>query len=264
MKKIYQLLFGLLLLSNIAFSNDKESQELIILKCASCHVLNIPNATELANLSSPPMNAVMFHVKEDFKNELKQEEFISKYALNPQPKTAVCKSDKVDKFGLMPSMKGKVTEEELRKISHYLVQHFPTKEFVKTMRINKLYQEIATLRHSSFLINQKRLPKLTKLLMENWGKGKLSLSPTQKAKLLIIRKNIIETIMDIKEKVTNLEDEIIEMSVDGDDIENIEVKVNEVAKLKAKVTITQIKCLKDSVEILTDKQLYTLLPMWGM
>ena len=157
-----------------------------------------------------------------------------------------------------------MTDNELKKIAHYLVNNFPSQEFVKKIKERKLYEEIVELRHSTFLINEKELPKLTKLLIENWGKGKLSLSNCQKEKLLLIRQEIIKTIMEIKDKVAFLESDIIEMTVDGDDIENIEVKVNEVAKLKAKATITQIKCLKDTLEILNDKQLYILLPMWGM
>ena len=264
MKRVLKLFLGVILATTIAFSNTNESKKLIINKCASCHVLNIPNATELNMLKAPPMNAVMYHVKSELNNVAKQEAFIAQYSLNPQPKDAVCKSTKVQQFGVMPSLKGQVDDVELKKISQYLVENFPTKEFVKKIKETKLYQEIAQLRHSTFLINQKGLPKLTKLLMENWGKGKLSLTTCQKEKLLLIRKEIIKTIMEIKEKVAFLESEIIEMTVDGDDIENIEVKVNEVAKLKAKATITQIKCLKDTLEILNDKQLYTLLPMWGM
>ncbi len=264
MKRVFRLFLGVILVTSIAFSNDNESKKLMINKCASCHLLGIPNATELARVKAPPMNAVLFHVKSDFKDALQQEKFIRDYSLKPQPKEAVCTSNKIEKFGVMPSMKGKVSDNELRKIAHYLVKNFPSKEFVKMMKERKLYEEIVELRHSPFLINQKELPKLTKLLIENWGKGKLSLTSCQKEKLLLIRKDMIKSITEIKERVDFLESEIIEMTVDGDDIENIEVKVNEVAKLKAKATIKQIKCLKDTLEILTEKQLYTLLPMWGM
>ena len=264
MKRVFKLFLGVILATTIAFSNTNESKKLMVNKCASCHLLGIPNATQLARVKAPPMNAVLFHVKSDLKDSLQQEKFIRDYSLKPQPKKAVCTSNKIEKFGVMPSMKGKVTDDELRKIAHYLVKNFPSKKFIKMIKERKLYEEIVQLRHSTFLINQKELPKLTKLLMENWGKGKLSLSTCQKEKLLLIRKEIIKTIMETKDKVSFLESEIIEMTVDGDDIENIEVKVNEVAKLKAKATMTQIKCLKDTLEILNDKQLYTLLPMWGM
>ena len=264
MKRVFKLFLGVILVTTIAFSNNDESKKLMVNKCASCHLLGIPNATQLARVKAPPMNAVLYHVKSDLKDFFQQEKFIRDYSLKPQPKTAVCTSNKIEKFGVMPSMKGRVTESELKKIAHYLIENFPSKEFVKKMKERKLYEEIVELRHSAFLINQKRLPKLTKLLIENWGKGKLGLNRCQKSKLLLIRQEIISTIHEIQERVSNLEDEIIEMTIDGDDNENIEVKVNEVAKLKAKATMTQIKCLKDTLEILNDKQLYTLLPMWGM
>ena len=264
MRQIFMLLFSLLLLTNIASSNNEQSKELIINKCASCHILDIPSPTKLANVTAPPMNAVMYHVKSELKEVVKQKAFIIQYSLNPQPKNAVCKSTKVEKFGVMPSLKGKVSEDELKKIANYLVANFPSKKFTEMMKEVKLYQEINELRHSAFLVNQNGLPKLTKLLMENWGKGKLSLSASQKEKLLTIRHEIIETVMEIKGEVEVLEADIIEMTVDGDDIENIEVKVYEVAKLKAKATVTQIRCLKNTLEVLNDKQLFTLLPMWGM
>ena len=264
MRHLIKTIFALLILTIITFANENSLEILINKKCASCHVLNIPNPIELANVTAPPMNAVMYHVKSELNSVAKQKAFIIQYSLNPQPKDAVCTSTKVDKFGVMPSLKGKVTEEELEKISSYLIEEFPSKKFVKMMKEVKLYQEINELRHSTFLINQNGLPKLTKLLMENWGKGKLSLTSTQKEKLLVIRHEIIDNIMEIKEEVTTLEADIIEMTVDGDDIENIEVKVYEVAKLKARATVTQIKCLKGTLEVLNDKQLFTLLPMWGM
>jgi len=264
MQQIFTLLFSLLLTTNIVFSNNEQSKELIVKKCASCHVLNIPSPQKLATLTAPPMNAVMYHVKSELKEVIKQKAFIIQYSLNPQPKNAVCKSTKVEKFGVMPSLKGKISNEELKKISNYLIENFPSKKFTEMMKEVKLYQEINELHHSTFLVNQKGLPKLTKLLMENWGKGKLSLSSFQKKKLLEIRHEIIDDIMEIKEEVSTLEADIIEMTVDGDDIENIEVKVYEVAKLKARATVTQIKCLKSTLEVLNDKQLFTLLPMWGM
>ncbi len=264
MKRVIKLFLGLIIVTTISFANDKESKKLIVTKCASCHILDIPNATRLAILKSPPMNAVLYHVKMDFKDKLQQEKFITDYSLNPQPKKSVCTSTKVQKFGVMPSMKGKVTPNELKKIAHYLVENFPSKKFVKMMKERKYNEEIVTLRHSAFLVNQQKLPKLTKLLMDNWGKGKLSLNRCQKEKLLLIRNEVVHSIINIREEVASLEDEIIEMAIDGDDMENIEVMVNEVAKLKAKASIIQIKCLQDTVQILNDKQLKTLVPMWGM
>lgn len=264
MNKIYIIIFGFIFSTNIILANDNDAEKLIVKQCASCHVLNIPKPSVLANLTAPPMNAVMYHVKSEIKKVHKQQAFIIQYSLNPQPKNAVCKSTKVDKFGVMPSLKGKVSEEELKIIAKSLVENYPSKPFIEMMKEVTLYKEINQLRHSTFLINQSGLPKITKLLMESWGKGKLSLTDTQKEKLIIIRDDIVEIIMDIKEEVASLEREIIEMTVDDEDIENIEVKVFEVSKLKAKATVVQIRCLKNTMEILNEKQIYTLLPLWGM
>lgn len=184
--------------------------------------------------------------------------------LNPQPEQSVCDMTKVEKFGVMPSLKGKVSKEDLNLIAQNLLANFPSKEFVKFRAEAKLYEAIHTLRNSPFLMNQSALPKITQLLMQNWGKGKLSLSNEQKNKLLNIRSRVVKGIKNIKEELYSIERDIIEMTVYSDEIELIEVKVNEASKLKATATMIQIKCILESVEILTEEQLAVLVPLWGM
>lgn len=258
------LLIGISLLGLTLSANANNAERLTKKHCVSCHTLEIPKHGQAASFLAPPINAVMVYVKSELHDKEAQENFIVQYSLNPQKKEAVCKMDKVQKFGVMPSMKGKVSEQDLRCIARHLVKTYPTKEFIHAFEERKLYGEINALKNSPFLMNQTALPHLTKLLIENWGKGKLGLSKCQKKRLLRIRKETISTIIDIKEQLQPLEADIIEMAIDDEEIELMEIKVNEVAKLKAKATIVQLRCLKNTIEVLTEDQLYTLLPLWGM
>jgi cytochrome c len=244
--------------------SDAKTNVLIKKHCASCHVLGIPRPSSIASLPAPPMNGVIFHLKKEIKSKKKQKEFIVNYSLNPKPEQSICDMIKVNKFGVMPSLKGKVSKKDLELIASKLLKDFPTKEFVESRAEAKLYKEIYKLRNSPFLINQSSLPHITLLLMQNWGKGKLGLTDEQKRKLLKIRSHVIENIKSIKERLSELEQDIIQLTMYDGEIEVIETKVKEAAKLKAKATMIQIQCIMESVEILTDKQMALLVPFWEL
>jgi len=55
--------------------------------------------------------------------------FIADYVLHPSKEKALCKPQKIKRFGLMPSQKGNVTKEELEKIAGWLYDNFPPKWF---------------------------------------------------------------------------------------------------------------------------------------
>jgi len=268
MKRILLIILALLILfinPVMADENDtKEVQVLIQNNCASCHTLGMLHPSTISSLPAPPMNAVIFHLKSEHKSYEKQKKFIVNYALEPKPEQSVCDMTKVKKFGVMPSLKGKISKENLNRIAIHLLANFPSKEFIASRAEAKLYKEIYKLRNAPFLLNQSSLPKITQLLMQNWGKGKLGLSEEQKKKLLNIRSRVIAGIKNIKEKLYYLEHDIIEMTIDADEIELIELKVNEASKLKAKATMIQIRCIIESVEILNEEQLAVLVPLWGM
>lgn len=266
MKRVLLIILALLILfvSPIMAKErtEKQAQQLIEKNCASCHTLEMPHPRLIASLPAPPMNAIIFHVKKEIKNPEEQKAFIVNYALHPTPEVSVCDMNKIKKFGLMPSLKGKVSKKELAILSDYLLKNFPSKSFVESRAEAKLYREIYNLKNSPFLLNQSALPKITQLLMQNWGKGKLGLDEEQKRKLLAIRHSVIGQLKEIKDKLYYLEQEIIEMTIDAEEIELIELKVNEVAKLKAKSSMIQIRCIIQSVKILNPKQLAVLVPLW--
>ena len=266
MKKILLIILALLILfANPLMADEHETEKIETLienNCASCHVLGMPRPSSISSLPAPPMNAIIFHLKKEIKSHKKQKEFIVNYSLNPKPEQSICDMTKVNKFGVMPSLKGKVSKEHLNLIATTLLKKFPTKKFVDSRAEAKLYKEIYKLRNSPFLMNQSSLPQITLLLMKNWGKGKLGLSTEQKSKLLKIRTHVVENIKNIKEKLYEIERDIIELTMYDGEIELIETKVNEAAKLKAKATMVQIKCIIASIKILTEDQMAVLVPLW--
>ena len=265
MKSITKPLFLILLLLASASATESKGEKLLQEKCASCHSLGVPTPQELQIFKAPAMEAVLFHVKDAHNNDMKKvKAFILNYTQNPKLKESVCESNKVTKFGVMPSLKGKVSPEDLSTIADYIIDKYPTQEFVTFIKQIKTDGKLSALKNSPFLMNQSALPHLTKILIENWEKGTLNLSNEQKEKLLVVRKETMRGVKEVKIKLKKLEAEIIEMSIDGEELSRVKPKVDEVAKLKAKATMIQLKCLKDSIETLNDEQLELLLPFWDM
>ena len=116
--------------------------------------------------------------------------------------------------------------------------------------------------NSPFLINQEALPHMTKLLIQNWDKATLGLSEEQKDKLIDVRVDTVSAVRKIKKQVKVLEADIIEALVDGKNPKSVHAKVDEVAKLKAEATKVHLKCISDTIGILSEEQLEFILPFW--
>ena len=230
--------------------------------CASCHMLTTPKPEMIPELKAPAMDAVMYHIGLEMQDKKMIKDFIIDYVQNPDASKSVCESNKVQNFGVMPSLKGKVSVNELEAIAEHMMATYPSKAFVGMITEIQRNDKLNGLLNSPFLINREELPHLTKLLIMHWDKKSLGLSQEQKNKLLIIRKETLEAAGKIKKEVTVLEDEIIELSVDDEPLEIIAAKVDALAKLKAGATKIQLKCLKESLKILNDKQIEYLLPFW--
>lgn len=230
--------------------------------CASCHMLTTPKPEMIPELKAPAMDAVMFHIGLDMQDKKTMKDFIVDYVQNPDASKSVCESNKVQGFGVMPSLKGTVSVNELEAIADYVMATYPSKAFVGMITEIQRNDKVNGLLNSPFLINREELPHLTKLLVMHWDKKSLGLSEDQKSKLLVVRNETLKAVGDIKEKAKELEDEIIELSVDDEPLETIAPKVDELAKLKAEATKIQLKCLKESLKILNDKQIEFLLPFW--
>lgn len=259
MKKTLLLLS---LASTMMFASS--GAELIKANCASCHILELPSPDMVPTMKAPAMDAVVFHINLGMSNKKEIKAFIMDYAMNPKASKSVCESDKVQKFGVMPSLKGKISEQDLGAIADYMMENFPKPAFVHMINEMQRNGKMSALQNSPFLINSSALPHMTKSLIENWDKGTLGLSNEQKEKLLVVRKETITAVKAGKKQMKVLEAAIIEAMVDGEDLKSVDGKIDEVAKLKAKATRTHLKCIADSIAILNDKQMELLFPFWDM
>jgi hypothetical protein len=107
-------------------------------KCASCHAGYIPvgllkenfveyNNTKL-NLKAPTLNQLSFRLKQrigdpngDREMHLMEiTDFVTGYLYHPDKAKSICMDEVIAAFDTMPSMKGKITEEEIEAVTEYI------------------------------------------------------------------------------------------------------------------------------------------------
>jgi len=252
----------LYLVSATAVALAGEGEALVKKHCASCHMLEKPTPEQIPTLSAPAFDAVIFHLEDAIQGKDAQKAFIVDYVQHPSASKSVCESNKVAKFGVMPSLKGKVTEEELEKIAAYLLEKYPHPAFVRMIKEILKNDAMAALKGSPFLINSDNLPHMTKLLLQNWDKAKLGLTDEQKKKLLKVRKETMSGVAKIKQQLQPLEAEVAEAMIDREDPKSVEEQLEEIAKLKLEASRIHLKCIADTTAILSDEQVAVILPFW--
>ena len=106
-------------------------------KCAKCHNLDMPPKTSDKELA-PPLYTVTVHLKDwmkvDNPSELRGKftAFVKSYVINPDRSKSYCNKESLETYGVMPSQKGNVTEDELEAIAHYA---FDTYDQMKMLEI---------------------------------------------------------------------------------------------------------------------------------
>ena len=120
--KILLIALGLITLSSSALQAASPGKTLFEAKCAMCHVKVRPD--DKSTLVAPPAMGVMRHVKMQYETKESAVAFMTSYIMNPQRADAVCKPQSIERFGLMPSQKGVVTEAELKVISEWMYDNF--------------------------------------------------------------------------------------------------------------------------------------------
>ena len=252
----------LLLAVTTAITLASTGAELLEKKCASCHMLETPEFHQIPTLKAPAMDAVVFHINLAMENDKEKKDFIADYVFNPDASKSVCESNKVAKFGVMPSQKGQVTPEELAKIAETMLATYPHAKFKTMIKEMQSNDKINALKSSPFLVNSEGLPHMTKLLVQNWDKAKLGLTPEQKEKLLVVRKETLSGVKKIKKQLKTLEAEIAEAMIDREDPQSVYKKLDEIAKLKLEASKIHLKCIAQTTTILSEEQVAFLLPFW--
>jgi len=116
-----------------------DGKKLIQTKCSSCHDLSLPPKTYKDEVA-PPMMAVSFHiagfmeVADESMRVPKAREFVKDYVINPSSEKSFCDKKSLQDYGVMPSQKGKVTENELDAITKYMFLHFTQDKLNKAQK----------------------------------------------------------------------------------------------------------------------------------
>ena len=140
---------GAMLLSFSGCSQDKkvtalDAKKLLEQKCTQCHNIDLPPKT-FEDEKAPPMMAVAFHIRGFIKTGDESQRipkaiaFVKDYVVAPSASKSFCDKASLKIYGVMPSQKGKVTQDELQAIAEYMFSHFTQKNLNEAQALeNKL------------------------------------------------------------------------------------------------------------------------------
>jgi cytochrome c553 len=109
--------------------------------CASCHVKMITKEETkkvFKTLKAPPMVEVSGQLKKNIKivDDIDDDihravviAFIKDYVIYPHMDKAMCEAMALERFDLMPSLKGKLSEEELNAVAAWVYDFYIDKKF---------------------------------------------------------------------------------------------------------------------------------------
>lgn len=123
-----------------ALLGSEEGYSVYQKQCASCHIEALSKSEtkkRFSTLKAPPMIEVSNRLKEniiiaDEDEDVKRRvviAFIKEYVQNPDLLYSMCHPMAIEKFGEMPSLKGKITPEELDAVAAWVYDHFEGKRF---------------------------------------------------------------------------------------------------------------------------------------
>jgi uncharacterized protein YggL (DUF469 family) len=135
MKKI--LLSSLLLASSLL---AVDGYEVYKNNCKKCHVETMDKSYALKHfkeLVAPPMIEVSGRLKENIKTTDEEEDvdrylfilFVKDYIVNPNLDNSMCNSGAIERFGTMPTLKGKLKEDEKQAVAEWLYDRYENVEF---------------------------------------------------------------------------------------------------------------------------------------
>jgi len=117
------LFLGLFFTTATLLSASDAGARLVEEKCTSCH-MSSSGSTKLKNgkMGAPPMWGVMKKVKNRFKTKEEGVAFIIDYTMEPSETKMLFPAATKVYFGLMPSMRERLTDDEMSLIAAYLYQ----------------------------------------------------------------------------------------------------------------------------------------------
>ena len=142
-----EILTTILLLSSLLLAKgesiERTGEEVYEKRCASCHRLYISPSKLIENfmeknnsmlkLTAPTINQIVFRLKsqigdpkgdEDI-HRMEIESFIADYLMNPDKSKSVCLPKVLKHFKTMPSLKGKISVDEIEAVSGFFYDYNP-------------------------------------------------------------------------------------------------------------------------------------------
>jgi hypothetical protein len=126
MKKLTLPLLLLVGLTSTAVASDN-TEAMFDAKCGICHMKVMPQNTD--GMIAPALSGVMRHLKMQYPNKDEAIEFMVDYVLNPSKSKAICQPQKIAQFGLMPSQKDVISQDELKEVSEWMFDNFSPANF---------------------------------------------------------------------------------------------------------------------------------------
>jgi cytochrome c551/c552 len=127
--------------------NDLDGKALLQSRCAACHNLDIPAET-YPEEKAPPMMAVAFHIYDFIEVDTPAEKipasiaFVKDYVFNPSIEKSFCDKKSLQDYGLMPSQKGKISEEELEAVAVYMFEYYNQENFLRIMKERQILRDM--------------------------------------------------------------------------------------------------------------------------
>jgi cytochrome c5 len=122
--KLFKPAFLFAAAASALMAQDADMQQLLEKKCGTCHIVSNPTIENVKHMKAPPMWGVARNLIRHFKNEKAFVDFVTDYVMNPSKEKMVLDKAAMERFGLMPSLKGVVTEKELEAIARYMYNNF--------------------------------------------------------------------------------------------------------------------------------------------
>ncbi len=144
------LIFTLLIFT--ACEDEKQTPELdgkklLEQKCASCHNLEMPPVISDDELA-PPMMAIGFHMpdfmepKDESQRVPMAIKFVVDFIRNPLLENSKCDKESIQRYGLMPSQKDKVTKDEAKAIAQYMFRHYTQENLSKVQKLQAKFDAL--------------------------------------------------------------------------------------------------------------------------
>lgn len=118
--KIFLGLFALWSASVMVLASES-AEDLAVRKCGNCHLMGTITKEKVDNMKAPPYWAIARKLREAELSRDDKIKFMVEFAFNPKREKMMFPIETFNRFGLMPSMSGKVTKEEIEQISTYIL-----------------------------------------------------------------------------------------------------------------------------------------------